>query len=177
MVFIEASRSKMHSVTGTSFIDCSGFADCLFRACDCMRASDDWSKWLPCERAFRVPSPVPATHPFPTLSTAHRRLAVGGFPPAPPASYVFCAATQLGRGCLTLLATSMPSAGAPRLINSPPYVGARPCSATAWRLGLASGFPRSTRIPLSLVESGIRQSRRLFPAAGSNRSSRMHPTS
>jgi tryptophan halogenase len=158
------------AVSGDLFIDCSGFAALLIERA--LHAGfEDWSRWLPCDRALAVacagvgePAPV-------TRSTAHR----AGWQWRIPLQHrtgnghVFCS-NYIGEdeAAQTLLANldAQPLA-APRLLK---FVAGR--RREMWKrncvaLGLAGGFLEPLEsTSIHLVESGIGRLIELFPDRG-----------
>jgi tryptophan halogenase len=165
-VVLEGGRS----VSGDLFIDCSGFAALLIERA--LHAGfDDWSKWLPCDRAFAVPSArAGELTPF-TRSTAHQ----AGWQWRIPLQHrtgnghVFCS-SYIGEdeAAETLLADLDSAAlAAPRLIKF-----TAGCRREIWKrncvaVGLASGFLEPLEsTSIHLVESGIGRLIELFPDRG-----------
>lgn len=169
--FVEAVLLQdERSVSGDLFIDCSGFAALLIERA--LHAGfDDWSRWLPCDRALavacaRVADPTPVTR-----STAHR----AGWQWRIPLQHrtgnghVFCS-NYMGEdeAARTLLAgLDAPALGAPRLLKFTAgrrrEIWKRNCVA----LGLASGFLEPLEsTSIHLVESGIGRLIELFPDRG-----------
>ena len=165
-VVLEGGRS----VSGDLFIDCSGFAGLLIERA-LQAGFEDWSKWLPCDRAFAVPcASVGELTPF-TRSTAHE----AGWQWRIPLQhrigngYVFCS-SYIGEdeAAQTLLSNLDGAAlAAPRLLKF--TAGRRRVS---WKrncvaLGLASGFLEPLEsTSIHLVESGIGRLVELFPDHG-----------
>jgi len=165
-VVLEEGRS----VSGDLFIDCSGFVGLLIERA-LQAGFEDWSKWLPCDRALAVPcarngEPTPFTR-----STAHR----AGWQWRIPLQhrtgngYVFCSsAISEDEAAGTLLANLDGEAlGAPRLLK---FTAGR--RRECWKrncvaLGLASGFLEPLEsTSIHLVESGIGRLVELFPDRG-----------
>lgn len=165
-VVLEGGRS----VSGDLFIDCSGFVGLLIERA-LQAGFEDWSKWLPCDRAFAVPrARMGEPAPF-TRSTAHQ----AGWQWRIPLQhrtgngYVFCSSTiSEDEAAGTLLANLDGDAlGAPRLIK---FTAGR--RRECWKrncvaLGLASGFLEPLEsTSIHLVESGIGRLVELFPDRG-----------
>ena len=165
-VLLEGGRS----VSGDLFIDCSGFAALLIER-TLHAGFEDWSKWLPCDRAFAVPC-VSADEPTPfTRSTAHR----AGWQWRIPLQHrtgnghVFCS-SHIGEdeAAATLLANLDGEALAgPRLLK---FTAGR--RRESWKrncvgLGLAGGFLEPLEsTSIHLIESGIGRLVELFPDRG-----------
>lgn len=158
------------SVSGDLFIDCSGFAALLIERA--LHAGfEDWSKWLPCDRAVAVAC-ARAGEPAPvTSSIAHR----AGWQWRIPLQHrtgnghVFCS-SYLGEdeAAQTLLASlDAPALSAPKLLK---FTAGR--RRESWKrncvaLGLAGGFLEPLEsTSIHLVESGIGRLIELFPDRG-----------
>ena len=165
-VVLEGGRS----VSGDLFIDCSGFVGLLIERA-LQAGFEDWSKWLPCDRALAVPcARTGEPTPF-TRSTAHQ----AGWQWRIPLQhrtgngYVFCSSyISEDEAAATLLANLDGAAlGAPRLIK---FTAGR--RRECWKrncvaLGLASGFLEPLEsTSIHLVESGIGRLIELFPDRG-----------
>ena len=169
--FIEAVLLQdERAVSGDLFIDCSGFAALLIER-TLHAGFEDWSKWLPCDRALAVacarsgePSPY-------TSSIAHR----AGWQWRIPLQHrtgnghVFCS-SYIGEdeAAATLLGNLDGEAlAAPRLLK---FAAGRRLE--SWKrncvaLGLAGGFVEPLEsTSIHLVESGIGRLIELFPDQG-----------
>jgi len=169
--FVESVvREGGGSVSGDLFIDCSGFVGLLIERA-LQAGFEDWSQWLPCDRAFAVPcarieEPTPCTR-----STAHE----AGWQWRIPLQhrtgngYVFCSSyISEDEAAATLLANLDGEAlGPPRLLK---FTAGR--RRECWKkncvaLGLASGFLEPLEsTSIHLVESGIGRLIELFPDRG-----------
>jgi tryptophan 7-halogenase len=169
--FIESvTLEDGRSVSGDLFIDCSGFVGLLIERA-LQSGFEDWSKWLPCDRALAVPcARVEEPTPF-TRSTAHE---VGWQWRIPLQhrtgnGYVFCSSyISEDEAAGTLLAKLDGTAlGVPKLLK---FTAGR--RRECWKrncvaLGLASGFLEPLEsTSIHLVESGIGRLIELFPDRG-----------
>ncbi len=165
-VLLEDGRA----VGGDLFIDCSGFSALLIE--QALRTGfEDWSKWLPCDRALAVPC-ARASEPAPfTRSTAHRAGWQWWIPLQHRTGngHVFCS-SYIGEdeAATTLLANLDGEAlGGPKLIK---FTAGR--RREAWKrncvaLGLAGGFLEPLEsTSIHLIESGIGRLIELFPDQG-----------
>jgi tryptophan halogenase len=169
--FVEAVLLQgERSVSGDLFIDCSGFAALLIER-SLHAGFEDWSKWLPCDRALAVAS-ARVGEPAPiTSSIAHR----AGWQWRIPLQHrtgnghVFCS-SYIGEeeAAQTLLANlDAPALAAPRLLK---FAAGR--RRESWKrncvaLGLAGGFLEPLEsTSIHLVESGIGRLIELFPDQG-----------
>ena len=155
------------TVNGDLFIDCSGFAGLLIaRALDA--GFEDWSHWLPCNRAFAIPCANGGGLTPHTRSTARK----AGWQWRIPLQHrignghVFCDSfTTEDEAAETLLDhLDAPALAAPRLIKF--TTGRR---RQAWlkncvALGLASGFLEPLEsTSIHLIEIGLGRLIELFP--------------
>lgn len=158
------------AVTGDLFIDCSGFVGLLIERA--LKAGfEDWSNWLPCDRALAVACGPGGSRAPATRATARS----AGWQWRIPLQhrtgngYVFCSRfLSEDEAAATLLANlDGEPLGEPRLLK---FTGGR--RRKAWSrncvaLGLASGFVEPLEsTSIHMVESGIGRLVELFPASG-----------
>ena len=157
-------------VSGDLFIDCTGFAALLIER-TLHAGFEDWSNWLPCDRAFAVPCAGAADlAPF-TRSTARE----AGWQWRIPLQhrigngYVFCSSYVGEDQARDMLLANLDGAALsdPRLIKFTTgrrrEIWKRNCVA----LGLSSGFLEPLEsTSIHLVESGIGRLIELFPDRG-----------
>lgn len=158
------------TVSGDLFIDCSGFAALLIER-SLHAGFDDWSRWLPCDRALAVASARGSEPAAFTRSIAHR----AGWQWRIPLQHrtgnghVFCSShISEDEAAGTLLANLDGEAlAAPRLLR---FTAGR--RRESWKrncvaLGLAGGFLEPLEsTSIHLVESGIGRLVELFPDRG-----------
>ncbi len=154
------------TVAGELFIDCSGMRARLIEGV-LETGFDDWSHWLPCDRAFAVPSSGGQFRPY-TMSTAHD----AGWQWRIPLQHrtgnghVFASAfTDEARAAETLLANlEGPASGEPRLIKFRAGQRRRHWNKNVIAIGLASGFLEPLEsTSLHLVQAGISKLLAYFP--------------
>lgn len=156
------------AVSGDFFIDCTGFSARLIG--DALGVGyEDWSRWLPCDRALAVQSA--ATAPLNPYTRATARTA--GWQWRIPLRHrtgngmVWCSAFQEEQDAAELLLANLD--GAP-LTDPRPLQFATGRRKAAWQancvaLGLASGFLEPLEsTSIHLIQSGIDRLLQLFPA-------------
>ena len=165
-VLLEGGRA----VSGDLFVDCSGFAALLIER-SLHAGFEDWSKWLPCDRAFAVPS-ARTGEPTPFTSSTAREAGWQWRIPLQHRTgngHVFCSSClSEDEAAGTLLANLEGEAlGEPKLLK---FTAGR--RRESWKhncvaLGLAAGFLEPLEsTSLHLIESGIGRLIELFPGRG-----------
>ncbi|MEH3039141.1 MAG: tryptophan 7-halogenase [Sphingomonas paucimobilis] len=166
--FITAlTTERGERIAGDLFIDCSGFRALLI-AGEMGEGFEDWSHWLPCDRAVAVPcARVAATTPF-TRSTAR----AAGWQWRIPLQhrtgngYVY-ASRYLSddEAATTLLANLDGEALAdPRVLRFTAGTRRRPWRGNVVAIGLSSGFLEPLEsTSIHLIQSGIAKLLTLFP--------------
>ena len=155
------------SMEGDFFIDCSGFRGLLID--QALRTGyEDWTHWLPCDRAVAMPSEfMPSLPPF-TRSTARP----AGWQWRIPLQHrtgnglVYCSSCMSDDEAASVLTGNLPTAatGDPRFLKF--TTGRRK---TFWNknvvaLGLASGFLEPLEsTSIHLIQTGIEKLLKLFP--------------
>jgi tryptophan halogenase len=168
--FIEAVTLEDSSrLGGDLFVDCSGFRGLLIEEA-LHTGYEDWTHWLPCDRALAVPTPIPGRwRPIPVPPRAGR-LAM-----AHPA-----AASHRQRLCLFERARfrRRGRGDAARRLEGEPLADPRPLRFVtgrrklAWNrncvaIGLSSGFLEPLEsTSIHLIQAGISRLLALFPDAG-----------
>jgi len=157
-------------VEGDLFIDCSGFRGLLIEQ-TLKTGYDDWTHWLPCDRALAVPcESVPVLTPY-TRSTAHR----AGWQWRIPLQHrtgnghVFCSnAISEDEAAATLLANldGKPLAD-PRLIKFVTGMRRKTWNKNVIAIGLASGFLEPLEsTSIHLIQATIQRLIDYFPDQG-----------
>ncbi len=154
-------------IAGDFFVDCSGFRGLLIEQ-TLKGGYEDWSRWLPCDRAMAMPCDrLPVTTPY-TRSTARE----AGWQWRIPLQhrtgngYVYCSQFLGDDEAASLLTSRLdaPAQGTPRPLR---FVAGR--RRESWKkncvsLGLASGFLEPLEsTSIHLVQSAIARLMFLFP--------------
>ena len=155
------------SLEGDFFIDCSGFRGLLIEQA-LGTGYDDWSHWLPCDRAVAMPSQVmPELPPF-TRSTARG----AGWQWRIPLQHrtgnglVYCSRFMSDDEAASTLAANLPTpaVGDPRLVRFTTGRRKLVWNRNVVSLGLASGFLEPLEsTSIHLIQSGIEKLLLLFP--------------
>ena len=158
------------SVTGDLFIDCSGFRALLIEG-TLHAGFEDWSHWLPCDRAVAVPCrSVNALHPY-TRATARQ----AGWQWRIPLQhrigngYVFSSAHLSEDEATSVLLGNLDGEplAAPRTIRFKPGRRKLAWSRNVVSVGLSSGFLEPLEsTSIHLVQKSISHLLQFFPAAG-----------
>jgi tryptophan halogenase len=155
------------TIAGDLFVDCSGFRGLLIE--EALHAGyEDWTRWLPCDRAIAVPSARLAAPPPFTRSTARG----AGWQWRIPLQhrtgngYVFASAfVGEDEAAATLLGNlDGPAQGDPRLLKFTTGMRKQCWARNCVALGLAGGFLEPLEsTSIYLIQSGIARLINLFP--------------
>ena len=155
------------AIEGELFIDCSGFRGLLIEE-KLGTGYDDWSRWLPCDRAVAVPSRLPGpADPF-TRSTARS----AGWQWRIPLQHrmgngIVYSSPYLERGdaeALLLANLEGEALAEPRHLSFTAGRRRRAWNANVVSLGLSSGFVEPLEsTSIHLIQSGIAKLLALFP--------------
>ncbi len=159
-------------VAGELFIDCSGFRGLLIEE-TLHTGYEDWTHWLPCDRAWAVPceSVAPLT-PY-TRATAHR----AGWQWRIPLQHrignghVFCSAQMSDDEAAAVLLGRLDGQplAAPRLLKFTTGMRRQAWNRNVVAIGLSSGFLEPLEsTSIHLIQAAIIQLIEFFPSAGFN---------
>ncbi len=166
--FVESvTLESGETIAADLFVDCSGFGGLLIEEA-LATGYEDWSRWLPCDRAIAVHS-EPAAAPAPyTLVTARD----AGWQWRIPLQhrngngYVYSSAFSTNDSAATTLLANLdgPPLGAPMSLRFTPGRRRRAWSRNVVALGLAAGFLEPLEATgIYLIQRGIAMLLRFFP--------------
>jgi tryptophan halogenase len=169
--FVEALRLESGEIIeGDLFVDCSGFRGLLIEGA-LKTGYQDWSHWLPCDRAWAVPTQnVGPTRPY-TQSIAHK----AGWQWRIPLQHrtgnghVFCSAHIGEDEARAVLLGNLEgrTLAEPRLIKFVTGRRKKFWNKNVIALGLASGFLEPLEsTSIHLIQSGVNRLLSLFPHTG-----------
>ena len=154
-------------VSGDMFIDCTGFRSLLIEGALNV-GFEDWSHWLPCNRAVTIASDTEVTMPPYTRSTAQS----AGWQWRIPLQhrtgngYVFCDAYQTEEAARAefLMNVRAPSSTEPRFLRFVTGRRRKLWEKNVIAIGLSSGFMEPLEsTSLHLIQAGISKLLALFP--------------
>ena len=165
--FVEAVIVNGEKLDGDLFIDCSGFRGLLIEEA-LHTGYEDWSRWLPCNRAFAMPSAHAGPPPPYTRSTAR----AAGWQWRIPLQhrvgngYVYCSEFVSDDEAAQTLKGNLEGAalGEPRPLRFTAGMRRRFWNRNVVALGLAGGFLEPLEsTSIHLIQSGISKLLTLFP--------------
>jgi tryptophan halogenase len=155
------------SVEGDFFIDCSGFRGLLIDQALGV-GYEDWTQWLPCDRAVAMPSEFMPTVPPLTRSTARS----AGWQWRIPLQHrtgnglVYCSSCMSDDEAASALTGNLPTpaTGDPRFLKFTTGKRKQFWNKNVVALGLASGFLEPLEsTSIHLIQTGIEKLLKLFP--------------
>lgn len=154
------------SIPGELFIDCSGFRGLLIEQA-LGTGYEDWSHWLPCDRAWAVPTERGELIPY-TRSTAHEAGWQWRIPLQHRAGngHVFCSSFMDEDRAAEVLMENLPTAAldSPRMLKFQTGRRKKFWNKNVVAIGLASGFLEPLEsTSIHLIQSGIAKLLALFP--------------
>lgn len=169
--YIEAVKLEdEHIVSGELFIDCSGFRGLLIEQ-TLASGYQDWTHWLPCDRAIAVP--CESSKPLLPYTRASARQA--GWQWRIPLQHrignglVYCSAFLDDAQAEAQLMSELDGAptAEPRLLRFTTGMRNSPWNKNVVALGLSSGFMEPLEsTSIHLIQSGISRLLMLFPSRG-----------
>ena len=171
--FIEAAILENGTrVAGELFIDCSGFRGLLIEQ-QLKTGYDDWSEWLPCDRAVAVPCAGASELPPYTRATAR----TAGWQWRIPLQHrignghVFCSRYMSEDEATAILLSNLDGAplAAPRMLKFTTGVRKKMWNKNVLAIGLAGGFMEPLEsTAIHLIQTTIARLLTFFPDRGFN---------